>query len=159
VLSIRPARREDVSLLFEMIRELAISEESLDKLATTPNELERDGFGPEPRFRALLASWDGKPAGYAIFFDCYSTWRGRQLFLEDLFVRSEFRGKGIATSLMAQVAAIAVAEKCRAVRWEVLDWNQPALNLYTSIGSTFLDEYRIVLLKDDPLRKLAAKAA
>ena len=159
MLSIRPACKEDVPLLFEMIRELAVSEQSLDKLTTSPDELERDGFGPDPRFRALVAEWEGKPAGYAIFFDCYSTWRGRQLFLEDLFVRSEFRAKGIATSLMAQVARIAVAENCRAVRWEVLNWNQPALNLYTSIGTTFLDEYRIVLLKDDALRKLAAKAA
>ena len=68
------------------------------------------------------------------------------------------RGKGIATSLLAQVAEIAVSENCRAVRWEVLEWNQAALNLYTSIGTTFLDDYRIVLLKDDALRKLAAKA-
>jgi GNAT superfamily N-acetyltransferase len=158
LLSIRPARKEDAPLLFEMIRELAISEQSLDELTTTPDELVRDGFGPDPRFRALVAEWEGKPAGYALFFDCYSTWRGRQLFLEDLFVGSEFRGKGIATSLLAQVAEIAVSENCRAVRWEVLEWNQAAVNLYTSIGTTFLDDYRIVLLKDDALRKLAAKA-
>jgi GNAT superfamily N-acetyltransferase len=158
LLSIRPAHKEDVPLLSEMIRELAVSEQSLDKLTTTPDELERDGFGPEPKFRALIAEWDGKPAGYALFFDCYSTWRGPQIFLEDLFVRPEFRGKGIATRLMAQVAKIAVDGRCRAMRWEVLNWNQPAINLYSRVGSTFLDEYRIALLKDGALSGLAAKA-
>jgi GNAT superfamily N-acetyltransferase len=157
MLSIRAASVEDVPLLFEMIRELADFEQSLDKLTTTPDDLERDGFGPKPRFRALVANWEGKPAGYALFFDCYSSWRGPQLFLDDLFVRSEFRGKGIATSLMSRVAKIAATENCRAVRCEVLDWNKPALNLYASVGAIFLNEYRIVLLKDDALSKLAAR--
>ncbi len=158
MLSIRAASVEDVSLLFEMIRELADSEQALDKLTITQADLMRDGFGAESRFRALVANWEEKAAGYALFFDCYSSWRGRQLFLEDLFVRSEFRGKGIATSLMAQVARIAAAKGCRAVRWEVLDWNKPALNLYASLGAILLNEYRIVLLKDDALNKLAAEA-
>jgi len=149
---------DDVPLLFEMIRDLAEAEQSLAKLTTTKAELLRDGFGPEPKFQALIAEWNGNAAGYALFFDCYSTWRGPQIFLEDLFVRSEFRGKGIATSLMAQVAKIAVDKKCRALRWEVLNWNQPAINLYSRLGSTFLDEYRIALLQDEALSGLAAKA-
>jgi len=158
VLSIRPSGREDVPVLYEMIRELADSEKSLDKLTTTQADLMNDGFGPEPKFRALIADWDGKPAGYALFFDCYSTWRGPQIFLEDLYIRAEFRGKGVATNLMAQVAKIAVARKCRAVRWEVLDWNTPAVNLYASLGAIFLDEYRIALLKDEALNAVAARA-
>jgi GNAT superfamily N-acetyltransferase len=141
-----------------MIRELAEFEKSLHKLTNTEAELLEDGFGLEPKFRALVADWEGEPAGYALFFDCYSTWRGRQIFLEDLFVRSVFRGKGIATALMARVAKVARAEKCRAVRWEVLDWNKPAINLYASLGATFLDEYRIAMLKDDALRELASRA-
>ena len=158
MLSIHAAGMEDVPLLFEMIRELADSEQALDKLTNTEADLMRDGFVPEPRFRALIANWEEKPAGYALFFDCYSSWRGRQIFLEDLFVRAEFRSKGIATSLMAHVAKIAKIEKCCAVRWEVLDWNKPAINLYASLGAMFLDEYRIVLLKGEALDKLAAKA-
>jgi GNAT superfamily N-acetyltransferase len=158
VLSIRPADREDVALLFEMISELAEFEKSLHELTNTQADLLEDGFGPEPKFRALLADLDGRPAGYALFCECYSTWRGRQIYLEDLYVRSKFRGKGIATSLMAQVAKIAVSEKCRAVGWEVLDWNQSAIDLYVSLGATFVDEYRIVLLKDKALVKLATKA-
>lgn len=159
MLSIRPAGPEDVPLLFEMIRELADSEQSLDKLTNTQADVMNDGFGTEPKFRALIANWNGTVAGYALFFDCYSSWRGPQIFLEDLYVRSEFRGKGIATSLMAEVAKVAIGGKCSAMRWEVLDWNKPAFNLYASLGGTFLEEYRIVLLKDDALRKLAERAA
>ncbi len=158
MLSIRPSGREDVPVLYEMIRELADSEKSLDKLTTTQTDLMNDGFGPEPKFRALIADWEGKPAGYALFFACYSTWRGPQIFLEDLYIRAEFRGKGVTTNLMAQVAKIAVTRKCRAVRWEVLDWNTPAVNLYASLGAIFLDEYRIALLKDEALNAVAVRA-
>src|SRR6516165_5210093 len=107
MLSIRPAGREDVVLLFEMISELAVYEKSLHKLTNTRADLLEDGFGPEPRFHALIADWEGKSAGYALFLDFYSTWRGREIFLEDLYVRPDFRGKGIATALMAKVAKVA----------------------------------------------------
>jgi GNAT superfamily N-acetyltransferase len=157
VLSIRPASKEDVALVFEMIHELAVFEQSLHELTNTPGDLLEDGFGPKPKFRALIADWEGKPAGYALFCDCYSTWRGRQLYLEDLYVRPQFRGKGIGTALMARVAKLATDERCRAVGWEVLDWNKPAIDLYTSLGATFLDEYRIALVKGNALRELAGK--
>ncbi len=159
MLSIRPATPEDVPLLMTMIRELADFEHAVDKVTNTQEELAQDGFVQHPKFRALIAEWDSHPAGYALFFDFYSTWRGRQLFLEDLFVRGDFRGKGIGTSLMAQVAKIAVSENCKALRWEVLDWNQPAIRLYESTGAVFLDELRLVLLEDAALRDLAAQAA
>jgi GNAT superfamily N-acetyltransferase len=107
----------------------------------------------------LVAEWEGNPAGYALFFDCYSTWRGPQIFLEDLYVRSAVRGKGIATGLLAEVAKIAIAKKCRALRWEVLDWNKPAVNLYTALGAVFLDQYRIALLTEKALHKLAARTS
>src|SRR6516165_5718387 len=107
MLFIRPAGKEDVALLFAMIRELAVSEKSLDKLANTQADLLEDGFSAEPKFHALIADWEGKPAGYALFLDFYSTWRGREIFLEDLYVRPDFRGKGIATALMARVAKVA----------------------------------------------------
>jgi len=159
VLSIRPAGREDVPVLHEMIRELAEFERSLHKLTNTQADLLEDGFGPEPKFRALVADWADKPAGYALFFNSYSTWRGRQMFLEDLYVRPQFRRKGIATALMARVAKVATAEKCRAMEWGVLDWNNKAINLYTSLGATFFDECRIAMVKDDALRELAARVA
>ena len=157
MLTIRSAKVEDVPGLFEMVRELAEAEQSLDKVVITQADLARDGFGPAPKFQAILASWSGEPAGYAIFFDCYSSWRGPQIFLEDLYVRPAFRKKGIATSLMARVAKVATERNCRAVRWEVLEWNQPAVNLYASLGAVLLNDYRIALLKGDALRDLAAR--
>src|ERR1700731_3790687 len=110
MLSIRAATVEDVTLLRKLICELAEYENELEQVQITEAELARDGFGPQPKFRVLLAYWDQEPAGYALFFDFYSTWRGRQLFLEDLFVRETFRGKRIGKSLLAAVARLAERE-------------------------------------------------
>ncbi|MBZ5705374.1 MAG: GNAT family N-acetyltransferase [Acidobacteriia bacterium] len=158
MLSIRPATVQDVPLLSTLIRELAEYEKELDAVEITESELARDGFGPDPKFRALIAEWDGQPAGYAFFFDFYSTWTGRHLFLEDLFVRLQFRGKGIGKSLMAQVAAIAQQENCRAMRWEVLGWNRSAIEVYRALGAEFLDDWNLMLLRGKPLRELAESA-
>jgi GNAT superfamily N-acetyltransferase len=158
LLSIRVANSADVPLLLTMIRELADFEHAVVQVTNTEADLAKDGFGDVPKFHVLIAEWEEAPAGYALFFDFYSTWRGRQIFLEDLFVRGEFRGKGIGTSLLAQVAKIAVSANCKALRWEVLNWNQPAVALYESLGATFLDELRLVLLKEQALLDLAGKA-
>ncbi|MFZ0782212.1 MAG: GNAT family N-acetyltransferase [Candidatus Sulfotelmatobacter sp.] len=140
-----------------LIRELAEFERELDICVIEEADLARDGFGPNPKFQALIAEWDGQPAGYAIFFGYYSTWAGPGLYLEDLFVRLPFRGKGIGMALLAAVAQIALQEDRRAMRWEVLDWNQGAIDLYKSLGAEFRDQWRSVLLKDDALRRLAEK--
>jgi GNAT superfamily N-acetyltransferase len=154
MLSIRLATINDVALLRTLIRELAEFENELDKVLTTEVDLARDGFGPQPKFRVLLAYWDQEPAGYAFFFDFYSTWRGRQMFLEDLFVREAFRGRKVGKALLAAVARIAQGEGCHALRWEVLDWNQSAIEFYKSLGAEFRDAWRLVVLKDDHLRRL-----
>jgi GNAT superfamily N-acetyltransferase len=119
----------------------------------------RDGFGPRPKFRTLIAEWNGETAGYALFFDFYSTWQGRQLFLEDLFVRPEFRGRKIGKRLLAAVASIAEHDGCRGMRWEVLDWNHSAVEFYKSLGADFLDDWRLILLKEEDLRRLAESAS
>ena len=155
MLSIRAATVEDVKLLSKLIRELAEYENELDLVQITEADLARDGFGRQPKFRVLLAYWDQEPAGYALFFDFYSTWRGRQMFLEDLFVREAFRGRKIGKGLLAAVASIAVREKCHALRWEVLDWNHTAVEFYKSLGAEFLDSWRLVLLKDEEFWRLA----
>src|SRR5207245_4010965 len=121
MLSIRVATVEDVKLLRTLIRELAAYEKELEQVLITEADLARDGFGARPKFRALLAFWDQEAAGYALFFDFYSTWRGRQMFLEDLFVREKFRGRKIGKSLLAAVAHFARSENCHGMRWEVLD--------------------------------------
>jgi GNAT superfamily N-acetyltransferase len=159
MLSIRPATIDDAELLRTLIRELAEFEHELNLCVIEAADLARDGFGPNPSFRALIADWDGQPAGYALFFDCYSTWAGRRLFLEDLFVRERFRGRGIGKALLASVARIALQENCCGMQWEVLDWNEKAIELYKSLGAEILDRWRPVLLKDDALRRLAKKAS
>jgi GNAT superfamily N-acetyltransferase len=159
MLSIRPATIDDAELLRTLIRELAEFEHELHLCVIETADLARDGFGSNPSFRALIADWDGQPAGYALFFDSYSTWAGRRLFLEDLFVREPFRGRGIGKALLASVARIAVQEKCKGMQWEVLDWNEKAIELYKSLGAEFLDQWRPVLLKDDALWRLAEKTS
>jgi GNAT superfamily N-acetyltransferase len=159
MLSIRLATIDDVGLLRTLIRELAEYERELELCLIEEADLARDGFGPTPRFRALIAEWNGKTAGYALFFDFYSTWTGRGLFLEDLLVREQFRGRGIGKELLAAVARIAVEEKCYGVHWEVLDWNEKAIEFYKSLGAEFRDQWRPVLLADDALRRLAEKTS
>ena len=158
MLSIRPATINDAELLRTLIRELAEFERQLEFCVIKTADLVRDGFGPDPRFRALIAEWDGEPAGYALFFGYYSTWVGPGLYLEDVFVRSQYRGKGIGMALLSAVARIALQENCCAMRWEVLDWNEHAIELYKSLGAEFRDEWRPVLLTDDALRRLAERA-
>jgi len=155
MLSIRPATIGDVPLLRTLIRELADYEHELEMVAITETDLARDGFGPEPKFRALIAEWDQQPAGYALFFDFYSSWRGSQMFLEDLFVREAFRGRKIGKALMAAVARTAQQQGCHGLRWEVLGWNQDAIKVYEALGAEFLDDWRLTLLTDDKLRQLA----
>ena len=155
MLLVRPATVNDVTLLRTLIRELAAFERELDSCKIEEADLARDGFGANPRFRALIAEWGRQPAGYALFFDYYSTWTGRGLFLEDVFVREQFRGKGIGQALLSAVARIAVRENCYGVQWEVLDWNEKAIALYKSLGAEFRDRWRPVSLTDDALRLLA----
>jgi GNAT superfamily N-acetyltransferase len=159
MLSIRPATIDDAALLRALIRELAEFERELDLCVIEEAELVRDGFGPAPKFRALIAEWNGITAGYALFFDFYSTWTGRGLFLEDLLVREPFRSRGIGKELLAAVARIAVEENCYGLQWEVLDWNEKAIDFYKSLGAEFRDRWRPVLLGDEPLRRLAEKAS
>jgi len=159
VLSIRPATAEDAGLLATMIRELAEFERELDSVSITEADLVRDGFGVDPKFRAVVAEWDREAAGCAFFFGFYSTWQGPQLFLEDLFIRPQFRGKGIGKALLGYVANIAKNENCRAMRGEVLNWNKSAIELYKSLGATFLDDWRLVSLPSEGVQRLAEKAA
>jgi GNAT superfamily N-acetyltransferase len=159
MLRIRTATVEDVPAIQRMIVEFATFEKLADRVTMNEEVLRRDGFGPSPRFRTLLPEWDGKLAGYAILFPFYSSFQGPGLFLEDIYVRNEFRGKGIGKLLMAEVAAIALRERCWAMRWEVLDWNQPAIDFYKKLSATFLDDWKEVQLEGDALRRLAAGAA
>lgn len=153
---IRLATREDVSTLLSLIRGLAAYEKKPQAVIATKQDLLRDMFGPHPKFRALIAEWEGEPAGYASFFNFYSTYQGRSaLFLEDLFVLEKFRGHRIGMALLSAVAKLAVDEGCFGLRWEVLDWNRPAIEFYEKLGANFLNERRVVAFDEDALRRVA----
>jgi GNAT superfamily N-acetyltransferase len=166
---IRPAVPADIPEILAFIRELAEYEREPASAIATPADLLRDGFGPTPRFHCLIAelsSTDNQqpatdnlptPAGFALYFHNYSTWRGNAgIFLEDLFVRPVFRGRGIGKALIAAVAAIAVAEGCSRFEWAVLDWNTPAIDFYNSLGAIPLSEWTTMRLTGEPLANLAA---
>jgi GNAT superfamily N-acetyltransferase len=159
MLTIRAATLADAALLRRLIWELADFEKEPDEVRTTEADIARDGFGANPQFRALIAEWHGQPAGFALFLGYYSTWHGAGLYLEDLFVRPDFRGRGIGTALLARVARAAQEGNRVFIRWEVLNWNQPAIEMYKALGAGFLDEWRSVVLTGDGLRKLAEKAS
>ena len=157
MLIIRPAALDDVLLLLRFTRELAEYERQADAFAITAETLVRDGFGPQPKFRTLIAEWDGEAIGYALFFGIYSTLKGPGIFLEDLFVREAFRGRGVGRALLSAVARIAREEGSYGIRWEVLDWNEPAIKFYRSLGCEFHDECRQILLQAAALNRLAGE--
>jgi GNAT superfamily N-acetyltransferase len=159
MLSIRPATPTDAPLLTTMIRELAEYERLSHEFNLTEDDVIRDGFGAAPKFRAVIAEWNGQPAGYAVFFEFYSTFQGRPgLFLEDIFVRPEFRKHGIGRALLAHVARVAWHEHYFCMRWEVLDWNTPAINFYNKLGAVYLDEWKAACLIGDALETVAQEA-
>jgi len=156
MLRIRPAAESDIPLILEFIRDLATYERAPEQAVAHPEDLLRDGWGPEPKFRVLIAEWDNRPAGFALFFYNYSTWQGRPgLYLEDLFVRPEFRGKGIGKALLVHLAQIAVRENCGRFVWQVLDWNAPAIEFYESLGAKKLTEWLTMRVEGEALQRLA----
>ncbi len=153
---IRPATPEDIPLIYSLIRGLAEYEREPHSVKITEQELLRDGFGPDPYYECLIAEEEGHPAGFALYFPIYSTWQGPSLHLEDLFVRPEFRGKGIGKALLQAVAAAAMKRGCTRLQWDVLEWNQPAINFYNSIGAVMLHEWRRMRVTGEALEALAA---
>jgi GNAT superfamily N-acetyltransferase len=150
MLAIRNATAADAPLIMTMIRELAEFERELDQVDATAEDLLREGFGASPHFEALIGEWDGTPVAYALYFFTFSTWAGRQsLFVEDLFVRERFRRNGIGKAMLRHMAAIARERKCYGMRWEVLNWNTPAIEFYRSLGATLQTEWFPVLLQGE----------
>lgn len=156
MLAIRNAIRDDAKLILDFIRRLAEYEREPKAVSASEEDLLRDGFGPAPKYRCIIAEWENKPAGFAFFFYNYSTWRGRPgLYLEDLFVLPEMRGKGIGRALMQHLAQIALRENCYGIRWMVLEWNEPALKFYEALGAEVLGEWETMLLAGPALEELA----
>ena len=159
-LTIRPAVAADIPRILAFIRALAEYERAPGEVTATEDGLLRDGFGPRPFYHCLLAEQEGEPAGFALLFFNYSTWKGRPgIYLEDLYVEPRFRGLGIGKALLRQVAAFAVENGCERLQWEVLDWNTPAIDFYRAMGAEFLDEWRNVRVSGAALARLAGANA
>jgi len=158
-MTIRPATPSDVPAILNFIRELATYERAPDAVVATEADLLRDGWGPTPRFKAIIAEEDEAPVGFALYFTTYSTWRGHHgIRLEDIYVTPTMRGKGIGKALLARIAQIAIAEGCPRLEWDVLDWNAPAIAVYERIGAHILTEWRIMRLSGDALQTLAGQS-
>lgn len=156
-LRIRPATKADGALVYSFVRDLAEYERLLDDVAATQVDIDSALFGPNPRVFCDIGEWDGAAAGFALWFYNFSTFRGRHgIYLEDLFVRPAFRGKGIGKALLVNLAKRAVAESCARVEWLVLDWNEPSIKFYESLGAIPMEEWSIFRLTGDALRKLGA---
>jgi GNAT superfamily N-acetyltransferase len=158
MLVIRKPHSQDVGTILKLIHGLAEYERAPDAAQATEADLLRDGFGSDPKFHCVIADWQGEPVGFALYFYNYSTWKGRPgIFLEDLFVWPEYRGKGIGKALLLHVAKIAVAENCGRYEWSVLDWNTPSIEFYQSLGAKQMSEWLPMRVEGDALLALARK--
>jgi GNAT superfamily N-acetyltransferase len=156
-LAVRPARPNDVGDLILLVRELAEYERALEQAIATEADFTRDLFGPSPRVHALVAEVEGAVIAYAIYFLNYSTWLGKHgIFLEDLYVRQTHRGLGAGTALLSALAQECVDKGYGRFEWSVLDWNEPALGFYRSLGALPLDEWTVQRLTGEALDRLAS---
>ena len=158
-LVIRPAVRGDSGLILEFIRGLAEYEKLAHEVVATEEILERTLFDDKPVAEVIIAEWDGKPAGFALFFPNYSTFLARPgIYLEDLYVHPEFRDKGIGKTLLACLARMAVERSCGRLDWSVLDWNEAAIKFYESLGAYGLDDWVQYRLDGEALKKMALES-
>lgn len=163
MLSIRPATPDDLPTILALIRELAEYEREPDSAVATVDLLRQhlfgEGFGRGPVAECIMGEIDGSPQGFALFFTNFSTWLGRPgLYLEDLFVRPAFRGHGLGKALFTHLAALAVERGCGRMEWSVLDWNEPAIGFYRSLGAVAMDGWTVHRLSGEGLRRLAAES-
>lgn len=157
---IRSATSADAGLILGFIRELADYEKLTHQVVATEADITNSLFGARPAAECLIAEFAGKPAGFAIFFHNFSTFLGKPgIYLEDLYVKPELRGKGVGRKLLARLAKLALSRGCGRFEWAVLDWNAPAIGFYQSLGARMLDDWKINRLTGEALEKLAAEAA
>jgi len=156
MIEIRPATADDAPLILQFIRGLAEYEKLAHEAIATEAGLHATLFGPRPQAGVILAFDAGEPVGFALFFHNYSTFLGKHgLYLEDLFVKLEARGKGVGRALLVYLAKIAKARDCGRFEWSVLDWNEPAIEFYKSLGAKPLDDWTIFRVTGEALDQLA----
>jgi GNAT superfamily N-acetyltransferase len=153
--AIRAATIVDVPIILELIRALATYERAPNEVTATEDQLVDVLFGKKPAAEVLLAFEDDTPIGFAVFFHNFSTWLGRPgLYLEDLFVRPEHRGKGYGRALLVHLGKIAHERGCGRMEWAVLNWNEPAIEFYKKLGAKSLDEWKIFRLDREGIARL-----
>ena len=157
--NVRPARESDVARIHTLVVELATYERSADQVRATADQLRTALFGTQPAAYALVAEAGDEVVGFALYFRNFSTWEGvHGIYLEDLYVKPEHRGAGHGKALLGSLAALAVERGYARLEWAVLDWNQPSINFYRSIGAVPLDEWTVYRLSGDPLLHVARQA-
>ena len=155
-MSIRPAVSADLPLIASLVRELAEYEKLAHQAVATEADFAAALFGPSPKAYALIVEHDGQPAGFAVYFYNFSTFLGRPgLYVEDVFVRPEFRRNGYGRAIFKYLAQKAVDENCGRMEWWVLDWNEPAIKFYGSLGAVPMDEWTVQRLTGDALKNFA----
>lgn len=156
MIDIRPAAPADVPLILALVRELAAYEREPDGVSATEPMLDHALFGETPLAEAVIAELDGVPVGFALFFQNFSTWTGRpSLYLEDLYVREAARGRGAGKALLRHLARVALERNCTRFEWSVLDWNEPAIAFYRTMGAEPMDQWTVQRVSGDALVQLA----
>ncbi len=154
--TIEAARPQDVSVVHALIRGLAEYEKLLHLVVGTEAQLHAELFGPQRVIEAVIGWEEGRAVGFALFFQNFSTFLARRgMYLEDLFVVPDARGKGYGKALIRHLARLAVARDCGRFEWAVLDWNQPAIDFYKALGADVMPDWRLCRLTGDPLRRFA----
>jgi GNAT superfamily N-acetyltransferase len=154
-LSIRPVRPGEAGTVLGLVRELAVYEKLEREIDATEEMIHRELFAPHPRVFCDIAEWNGEPVGLALWFYNFSTFRGRcGIYLEDLYVRPELRGKGIGKALLKRLAERCAEEGLTRLEWSVLNWNTPAIDFYTAMGAELMDGWTACRVSGEALRKL-----
>jgi GNAT superfamily N-acetyltransferase len=158
-LNIRPAEKSDIRSILSFIKELGEYERLAHEIVATEEVLSETLFGDRRFAEVVFALYDGQPVGYALFFHSFSTFLGRPgIYLEDLYVRPAMRGRGIGKALLVYLAQLAAERKCGRLEWAVLNWNEPSIAFYRSLGARPMDEWSVYRLTGDSLKRLAEGA-
>lgn len=157
-LNIRIAEEKDAELIFHLISELAEYEKMSNEMVTDVDTLQESLFGERQFAETIIAEYEGSPVGFALFFHNFSTFVGRPgIYLEDLFVKPDYRGKGIGAALFTTVAKLAEERNCGRMEWSVLDWNEPAINFYKKLGAVAMKEWSTYRLDEKTLESISEK--
>ena len=153
----RKGQIEDMTAVLDLIKELAIFEKEPNAVVVTVADLERDGFGENPLFCTFVAEIDGEIVGIALYYYRYSTWKGKTIHLEDLIVREKMRGSGCGMALYSEIIKQGINDNVRRIEWNVLDWNQPAIDFYEKTGAKVLRDWYSVQMDEEGMKAFAEK--